>query len=421
MGEYEWARERYEALGVDVEAALRRLDGVAVSLHCWQGDDVGGFESAGKEPPGGELGAAMAVTGDYPGKARNVDELRADMEFALGLVPGRHRVNVHAMYGEFGGRKVDRDAIGPEHFAGWVDWCKARGLGLDFNATLFAHPRAASGWTLSHPDAGVRRFWIEHVERCRRIGAWMGERLGTPCMHNLWIPDGSKDVTVSRLACRERLRRSLDEIYATTYPREELKDSVEGKLFGIGSESFVVGSHEFYLAWALEHGVMVCLDMGHYHPTEFLGDKVSALLPFMDELLVHVSRGVRWDSDHVVIVSDDLRDLLAEVVRADALGRVHLALDYFDASINRVGAWVIGMRATLRAMLEALLEPVDRLRQYEAEGDGFRRLALLEECKSLPHGAVWHQYCESKGVPGDERWLEQVKDYERRVQGKRGR
>jgi L-rhamnose isomerase len=407
---YAAARERYAEIGVDTEAALAALGAVPLSLHCWQGDDVRGFEGGGAA-----LGGGLQVTGDHPGRARTVDELRADLDAAYALIPGRHRLNLHAMYGEFGEMSVDRDAIGEEHFAGWVDWCRARGLGLDFNATCFAHPRAASGYTLASPDAGVRAFWIEHVRRCRAIAAGIGKALGTPCVHNLWIPDGSKEPPVGRLARRRDLLESLDRIYADPYPKTELRDAVESKLFGIGSESFVAGSHEFYLLWAAARGMMVCLDMGHFHPTESVADKLSALLPFLDELLVHVSRGVRWDSDHVVTETDDLRAIAQEIVRADALARVRLALDYFDASVNRVAAWVIGARSTLRALLFALLEPINSLRAAEASGDRTTRLALLEEAKALPQGAVWDVFCLRAGVPVGTDWLAAARDDESRA------
>ncbi len=412
---YENARERYAQLGVDVDAALKRLAKKGISLHCWQGDDIGGFE----RPDAALSGGGIQATGNYPGKARNVAELRMDLEKALSLIPGRHRVNLHAVYGEFGGRRVDRDEIEPEHFEGWVAWAKSRGLGLDFNATLFSHPKAGSGLTLSSKDSSVRAFWTEHVRRCREIAAYMGSRLGTPCVHNLWLPDGMKDFCVDRAGYRAVLRGSLDEVYAVRYDSRHLKDSVEPKLFGIGSESFVVGSHEFYLGYALMHGLMVCLDMGHFHPTESVADKISALLQFFPEMLLHVSRGVRWDSDHVVVFDDQVRDVAQEIVRCNALERVHVALDYFDASINRVAAWVIGARATEKALLYALLEPTERLVELERQGDYSARLALLEELKTLPFGAVWDHYCSVCGVPVGGRWLSDVQRYEKDVLSKR--
>jgi L-rhamnose isomerase len=407
---YGAARERYAELGVDTEAALQRLAGVPISLHCWQGDDVRGFENRAATL----AGSGLAVTGSQPGRARNAAELRQDMEKALSLIPGRHRVNLHAMYGEFS-KPVDRDAIGPEHFQGWVDWAEEHRLGLDFNATLFAHPKAESGFTLSSTDDGVRRFWVEHIRRCRDVSAHIGRSLGLPCIHNLWIPDGAKDAVVDRWERRGLLRKSLDEVFAQTHPPAEMKDSVESKLWGIGSESFVVGSHEFYMGYALSRGIMLCLDAGHFHPTESVADKVSALIQFSGELLLHVSRGVRWDSDHVVVFDDALQALACEVVRAGALDRVHFALDYFDASVNRVAAWVIGARATLKALLAALLEPTARLRGLV----GAERLALLEELKTLPRGAVWDYYCLQAGVPPAMEWMADVSRYEAEVLNRR--
>jgi L-rhamnose isomerase len=408
---YRVARERYAEQGVDTEAALQRLAGVSISLHCWQGDDVRGFENRGESL----AGSGLAVTGSHPGRARNASELRQDLEKALSLIPGRHRVNLHAMYGDFGGKPVDRDAIGPEHFAGWEEWAKQRGLGLDFNATLFAHPKAQAGFTLSSTDDNIRGFWVEHVRRCREIAAHMGITLGTPTIHNLWIPDGAKDAVVDRWKRRSLLRKSLDEVFASAYPVTEMKDSVESKLWGIGSEGFVVGSHEFYMGYALSRGIMLCLDMGHFHPTESVADKVSALLQFSGELLVHVSRGVRWDSDHVVVLDDQLKDVMAEVVRAGAIDRVHFALDYFDASLNRVAAWVIGARATQKALLAVLLEPVSRLREMDAVGDGAGKLALLEQQKTMPLGAVWDCYCQRQSVPLESEWPGKVRCYEAEV------
>ncbi len=408
------ARDRYARLGVDVDAALKRLEALAISLQCWQGDDVGGFEKSDTA-----LGGGLAVTGNHPGKARNHDELRRDMEKALSLIPGCHRVNLHAIYGEFGGKKVDRDAIGPEHFQGWIDWARAQGIGLDFNATCFSHPKADSGFTLSSRDAATRAFWIDHVQRCRAISAHVGRELKNTCVHNLWVPDGSKDLPVDRFGHRARLRESLDEIFAESHDRAHMVDSVESKLFGLGSEAFVVGSHEFYLGYALTKGLMVCLDTGHFHPTESVADKIPSLLQFCDELLLHVSRGVRWDSDHVVIVDDELRRLAEEIVRAQALDRVRVALDFFDGSINRIGAWVIGVRAAQRAFLMALLEPHAKLKEYEDKGELFARLGLMEEAKTLPIGAVWDYFCRTQEVPVGESWIDAVRRYEKDVLSKR--
>ena len=408
------AREQYAEWGVDVEAALRRLETIAISLHCWQGDDVGGFENTGQE-----LGGGLAVTGHYPGKARTPEELRSDLVKALSLLPGSHRLNLHASYAETGGRKVERDALSPEHFRGWIEWAQSRRIGMDFNPTYFAHPLAADGWTLAHPDPGVRRFWIDHGIACRRIGAAIGKALGTPCVTNVWIPDGSKEAPIDRKTPRRRLAESLDAIFAEAIDPKYNRDAVEGKLFGIGSESYVVGSHEFYLGYALTRRKLLCLDAGHYHPTEVVSDKISAVLQHLDEILLHVSRGVRWDSDHVVILSDELEAIAQELVRGDYLGRVHIGLDFFDASINRVAAWVIGTRSMLKALLLALLEPPETLRRLEAEGDNTARLALLEEIKALPFGAVWDHYCRARGVPPGRDWLAEVKAYERDVLSQR--
>src|SRR5262245_13929297 len=410
---YDLAKQQYADLGVDTDAALKKLATVPISIHCWQGDDVGGFESAATE-----IGGGLAATGNYPGKARTPDELRADAAKALALIPGRHRFNLHASYAETGGKKVERNQLGPEHFARWVDWAKAQRIGLDFNPTFFAHHNAASGFTVAHPDAGVRKFWVEHGIACRRIGAHFGRELGTPCVTNVWIPDGYKDLPADRKSPRERLTRSLDELFAEPIdPRHNL-DAVEPKLFGIGSESYVVGSHEFYLGYAVTRKKLLCLDAGHFHPTEGIADKISSCLLYLDELLLHVSRGVRWDSDHVVILSDELRAIAEEVAANGYLDRVHIGLDYFDASINRVAAWVIGTRNMLRALLIALLEP-PAIKVAEVEGDHTSRLALQEEAKALPFGAVWDYYCDSQSVPIGDAWLPIIKKYEQEVLLKR--
>jgi L-rhamnose isomerase len=411
---YAAARERYAELGVDTDRALRALARIPVSLHCWQGDDVGGFE-----PGKGELGGGLAATGNYPGKARNAEELRADLEKAFSLIPGRHRLNLHAIYAETGGRRVERDEIEPRHFARWIDWAAGLKIGMDFNPTLFSHPKAAGGFTLSSADPGIRRFWVRHCIACRKIGERMGRQLGSPCVTNIWIPDGAKDTPTDRKGPRLRLKQSLDEILAVHVNRRHLLDAVEGKLFGLGSESYVVGSHEFYLGYAVANRVLLCLDSGHFHPTEVISDKVSAVLTFLDEILLHVSRGVRWDSDHVVVLSDELNAIAQELVRGDYLGRVHIGLDYFDASINRVAAWVIGTRNMLRALLAALLEPAARLRALERAGDGTGRLAMQEELKGLPAGAVWDRYCLARGVPVGLAWLDEVRAYEKAVQFRR--
>ena len=408
------ARERYTGLGVDVERAMKAIARIPISLHCWQGDDLCGFENVGGAPGGG-----LAVTGNYPGKARTADELRMDLEKALSLIPGRHRVNVHAMYGEFGGKRVDRDEIEPAHFGDWIAWAKTRGLGLDFNPTCFAHPKAADGFTLSNRDKAIRQFWIEHCRRSREIGAAMGRALGTPCVTNVWVPDGFKDTPADRRAPRERLAESLDEVFKKPLPAKHNLDSVESKLFGIGAESCTVGSHEFYLGYAITRRKLLCLDAGHFHPTETIADKISSVLLYVPAILLHVSRGVRWDSDHVVTFTDDLQAIAREIIAGGYTDRVHLGLDYFDASINRIAAWVIGARNLLRALLLALLEP-PAIRAAELAGDNTARLALQEEARSLPLGAVWDYYCESKGVPLGEMWLEELRTYEKNVLGKRG-
>ena len=404
------ATQRFADLGVDVAQAMDRLATIPISLHCWQGDDIAGFERTGAE-----LGGGLAVTGNYPGRARTPEELRADLEQALALLPGKHRVNLHACYAETGGVRVERNELEPAHFLNWTEWARGLGLGLDFNPTFFAHPRAADGLTLTHRDLTIRRFWIEHGIACRRIGAAFGRALKTPCVTNVWIPDGSKDTPVDRRGPRQRLAESLDAVFAEPMDAKFLRDAVEGKLFGLGSESYVVGSHEFYLGYALSRGKLLCLDTGHFHPTEVVSDKLSAVLTWLDEILLHVSRGVRWDSDHVVTLTDELQAIAQELLRGDFLHRVHIGLDYFDASINRVAAWVIGTRAMLKALLRALLEPIELLRQAENEGDNTRRLALLEEIKDLPFGAIWDAYCLQKGVPIAGEWLTTVKRYEATV------
>jgi L-rhamnose isomerase len=403
------ARERYSESGVDVSQGLKTLARVPVSLHCWQGDDVGGFETSGES-----LGGGLAVTGNYPGKARTPAELRADFELAISLIPGQHRMNLHASYAETAGRKVDRNELLPEHFEGWIAWAKKHRLGMDFNPTFFSHPRAADGFTLSHRDRGIREFWVEHGIACRKIGAAIGKALGKTCVTNVWIPDGYKDTPADRRGPRERLSHSLDAIFKKPLPAAFNLDSVEPKLFGIGSESYVVGSHEFYIGYAISRKTLLTLDAGHYHPTESIADKISSVLQFLPEILLHVSRGVRWDSDHVVILNDDLQAITREIVANDYLRRVRIGLDYFDASINRVAAWVIGTRSLLRGLLLALLEPPG-IRAAEAAGNHTARLALQEEARSLPMGAVWDYYCETQGVPSGSRWLAEVERYEQEV------
>jgi L-rhamnose isomerase len=408
------AKERYAEVGVNVDDALKKLLQVPVSLHCWQGDDVGGFENFG-----GALGGGLVATGNYPGKARTPAELRADAEKALSLIPGKNRFNLHAFYGEFGGKKVDRNEIKPEHFKGWIEWAKSIGIGLDFNPTCFSHPKAASGFTLSHQDQAIRKFWIEHCQASREIGAAMGKALGSTTVTNIWIPDGMKDSPADRRGPRERLNAALDEVFKKPLNPKHNLDAIEGKLFGIGAESYTVGMHEFYLGYAVKHQKLITLDAGHYHPTENVSDKISSVLCFVPEILLHVSRGVRWDSDHVVVFNDELLGIAQELVRGNYLGRTHIGLDYFDASINRIAAWTIGGRNMLRALCFALLEPNDQYKQLELAGDYTSRLALMEETKTLPFGAVWDYYCQQQGAPVGEQWLAEVKQYEKTVLAKR--
>ena len=411
---YDLASERYASIGVDTERAMQTLATIPISLHCWQGDDVGGFESTGET-----LGGGLAVTGKYPGKARNADELRSDLNKALDLIPGRHRLNLHSLYAEHKEKVTDRDALTPDLFRGWIDWAKSRKVGVDFNPSYFSHPKAADGFTLASRDEGVRKFWVRHGQACRRIGAVFGRELGTACVTNIWIPDGYKDSPIDRKRPREILERSLDEVFSEALDPKQHLDSMEGKLFGIGSESYVVGSHEFYYGYAVRKQKLLCLDAGHFHPTETIADKISAVLMNLSEILLHVSRGVRWDSDHVVTFGDDLRATAEEIIRHNFQSRVHIGLDYFDASINRIAAWSIGTRAMLKALLTALLEPTDKLRELEAGGDLTSRLGMLEELKTFPSGAVWDRYCEIQNVPVGAAWLDEVKRYERDVLSKR--
>ena len=407
---YELAVERYASLGVDVEKAMEQLQKVQLSMHCWQADDVTGFESTGS------LTGGIQATGNYPGKARNMEELRADILKAVSMVPGNHRLSLHEIYGDFGGKFVDRDQVEPAHFESWMQWASENGMKLDFNSTSFSHPKSGD-LSLSNPDKGIRDFWIEHTKRCRAIADEMGKRQGDKCVMNLWIHDGSKDITVNRMKYRALLKDSLDQIFEKQY--DNMLDSIESKVFGIGLESYTVGSNDFYIGYASQNNKLVTLDTGHFHPTESVADKVSSLLLYVPELLLHVSRPVRWDSDHVTIMNDDTMDLCKEIVRCDALNRVHVGLDYFDASINRIGAYVIGSRATQKCLLQALLEPLHLLRQYEENGQGFERLALLEECKALPWNAVWDMFCLKNGVPVGEAFIAEVQKYEAEVTSKR--
>jgi L-rhamnose isomerase len=413
---YRIAQERYAEAGVDTDAAMKKLETIPISLHCWQGDDVGGFERAGAQLSGGGIQA----TGNYPGKARTIGELRADIEKTLGMIPGKHRLSLHASYLDNGGKFIDRNEIEPRHFRSWIDWAKANGLGMDFNETYFSHPKAADGFTLAHADKGIRDFWIEHGIACRKIGAEMGRQLGTPTVTNLWIPDGYKDTPVDRTGPRERLADSLDKIFAEPIdPRIHL-DAVEAKLFGIGAESYTVGSFEFYMGYAVSRQKLLTLDAGHYHPTEMISEKISSVLMFCPGLVLHVSRPVRWDSDHVVLLDDELQAIAKEVVRSGKLDdKIHVGLDYFDASINRVAAWVVGARNMIKALLIALLEPTHTLKDAELKMDFTRRLALFEEQKSLPWAAVWDAYCAEKGVPVGMAWFEEVRRYEEDVLSRR--
>ncbi len=409
---YRLARQAYADLGVDTEAALERALSVPISIHCWQADDVQGLETAGS----GIASCGIMATGGYPGRARNGDEIRADLDHVLRLLPGSQRVNLHAFYAETGRRVVDRDAIRPEHFTRWLDWAKTYGIGLDFNPTYFAHPKAADGFTLSHSEKNTRQFWIEHGRASRRIAQHFAKTLGNPCVNNHWVPDGAKDGPADRWSPRRRLMESYDAIFGdTTVDRKLCIDAVEGKLFGLGSEDYVVGSQEFYTSYAQSRGLVPCLDLGHYHPTESVADKVSALLQFHPRILVHTSRPVRWDSDHVVILDDPVRSLFLEIARGDAWDRVFVALDFFDASINRIAAYVIGARATRQAILFGLLDPSARLRAAENAGLGHERLALMEHAKALPWGAVWDELCERTEVPASADWLKEVSRYEKTV------
>ena len=411
---YELAKERYAAIGVDTEKAMERLAKIPISLHCWQGDDFAGFEVSENALSGG-----IAVTGNYPGRATTPEQLRADLEKVYSLLPGKHRLNLHSSYAETNGKVVDRDQLTPEHFANWASWAKAQGIGVDFNPTCYAHPKSDDGFTLSHHDEGIRQFWIDHCIAARKIAAFFGKELGTPTVTNVWIPDGFKDIPVDRNGYRLRLKDSLDKVFAEKIDPKYNLDAVECKLFGLGSESCVIGSHEFYMGYAVQNDKLLCLDAGHFHPTEVISDKISSTLAYVDEILLHVSRGVRWDSDHVVLLTDELRNIAEEIIRNEFENRVHIGLDFFDATINRVAAWVIGTRAMIKALMLALLEPTAKLKALELDGDYTSRLALLEEGKSMPFGAVWEYYCLKSGVTPGQDWLDEVKTYERDVLSKR--
>jgi L-rhamnose isomerase len=407
---YELAQERYEELGVNTDDVLALMNSTAISMHCWQADDVTGFEN-----PDGLLTGGIQATGNYPGKARTIEQARADIEKSMSLLPGKQRLNLHAIYGDFRGGMADRDEISPKQFESWVDWAKNLGIGIDFNCTLFSHPKAESGYTLSDNDSAIRNFWVEHVKRCREIAAYIGKETGSRCVHNIWIPDGSKDLTVNRFKHRAHLKDSLDRIMSVRQDPSHMADAVEAKLFGIGLEAFTVGSHEFYLGYAVANKMMLCLDIGHFHPTEQVSDKVSAVFQFIPELLLHVTRPIRWDSDHVVTLSDEVKALFEEIVWADKLDNVNIGLDFFDASINRIGAYVTGVRAAQKAIMLALLNPTAKLREYDETGRYFERLALLEEAKSMPFGAVWDYYCQTENVPVGSEYIAEIQKYEKDV------
>jgi len=412
---YNIAKEQYSELGVDTDAVLEQMKNIPISLHCWQADDVGGFEKPDAELAGGGL----QVTGNFPGKAKNIDQMRKDLDKVMSILPGKLRLNLHSIYGEFGGKRVERDQIEKKHFQGWIDWAKERGIGLDFNCTCFSHPYADEGFTLSSKNEKIRRFWIEHTKRCREIAAEMGRQLGIPSVHNIWIPDGSKDTSVDRYTLRKILKNSLDEIFSIEYPKEYLKDSIESKLFGIGSESMVVGSYDFYLGYAVKNNKMITLDNGHFHPTEQIGDKISAILLYVDEILLHLTRGVRWDSDHVLTINDELMLIAQETIRARALNRVNIGLDFFDASLNRPGAYIIGTRSAQIAFMYALLEPVSMLVEFENKGKNFERLAYLELMKTKPFGAIYDYFCLINGKPTGEEYIKEIQNYEKDVLLKR--
>ncbi|MDX9947661.1 MAG: L-rhamnose isomerase [Bacteroidales bacterium] len=412
---YQIAKAQYADLGVDTDKVIEQMNDVVISLHCWQTDDVGGFEKEGAELGGGGIQA----TGNYPGKAKTITQMRDDLDKVLSLLPGKQRLSLHAIYGEFGGKLVDRDQIEVKHFQGWIDWAKKRKIGLDFNCTCFSHPLSDDGYTLSSKNPKIRKFWIEHNKRCREIAAEMGKQLGTPSVHNLWIPDGSKDTPVDRAGIRKLLKKSLDEIFSVKYPKKYLKDSVESKLFGIGSEAMVVGSHDFYMGYAVKNNTLITLDNGHFHPTEQVGDKISSILLYIDEILLHLTRGVRWDSDHVVTFNDDLLLIAQEIIRGKFLSRINIGLDFFDASLNRIGAYVIGTRSAQMAFMFAMLEPYQTLLKFEENGRTFERLSFLELMKTKPFGAVWDYYCMKENVPVGQDYIEEIVNYETGVLNKR--
>lgn len=412
---YQAAKEVYSGYGINTDKILQNLDQVSLSIHCWQADDVAGFENVQE----GLEGSGLQVTGNYPGKAGNMEEFRMDLDKAFSLIPGNHRLSLHASYGDFSAGFPGRDKIGPEHFQSWVEWAKTRNIKIDFNSTFFAHPNVKDGYTLASKDKTIRQYWIEHGKKCREISAFIGKEQGSRCVHNIWIPDGSKDITPSRYEHRSLLKDSLDKMLAKKYPADQMIDSVESKLFGIGSEAFVVGSHEFYFGYAVQNRMMLTLDIGHFHPTESVADKVSSAFLFIDELLFHVTRGIRWDSDHIVAFNDQLTELMQEIVWTGKLDKVSLGLDFFDATVNRIGAYAIGARNAQKALLLALLMPTKEMVEYENQGRYFERLALFEEFKTKPFGALWDYYCLSKNVPVGESYISEIQKYEEEVLSKR--
>ncbi len=412
--QYEEAKKQYQDVGVDTDKVLTSLAQIPVSVHCWQGDDVSGFEYTDAV-----LGGGLLTTGNFKGKPRNLPQLWQDIEKAFSLIPGPKKINLHPIYGDFKGKKVDRDQIGPQHFESWADWAQKNNAGVDFNPTTFAHKLSDSGYTISDKDKKVRKFWIEHSKRCREISDYFGSRLGKTCIYNIWVQDGTKDTTLSKYEHRLILKEALDEIFSVKYPEENVLDALESKLFGLGSESFVVGSLEFYLSYAAQNGKLITFDTGHFHPTEQVSDKISAVLPFLKGIMLHLSRGIRWDSDHVTTMSDEVIEIMKEIVRAGATGRVHIGTDFFDASINRIGAWVIGARAVIKSLLIALLEPAAIIKKYEDEGKLFARLGMLEDSKTMPFGAVWNYYCKISSAPQDKAWIDEVLKYESEVLDRR--
>ena len=412
---YKIAEEFYQSLNVDINNSLNILSKIPISIHCWQGDDLKGFENKSEDLYSG----GILATGNYYGRARNINELQSDIEKAFSMIPGKKRLALHAIYGDFEKKRVDRDKIGPAHFSSWIEWAKKNKVGLDFNPTFFSHPKSESGYTLANTNKKIRNFWIEHLKRSREIANFIGEQLNNCCINNIWIPDGEKDLTANKLYYRELLVDSLNKGLEKDFPRQNIKDSLESKLFGIGSESFVVGSHEFYLLYALKNNKMITFDIGHFHPTELISDKISAVLLFISGIVLHISRGVRWDSDHVPTFSEELVSIMSEIIRANALNKVFIGTDFFDASINRIGAWIIGARAVIKAILYALLEPTKKLKKYEFENKKFERLALIEALKTIPFESVWNYYLVLNNMPSDLGIIQEIRKYEIAVLEKR--